>query len=76
MPTYTGLHIDPCIPKDWGGFTVTRQFRGVTYQISVKNPDHVSKGIRAVWVDGQELIGNTIPIYDDNQIHEVEVIMG
>src|SRR5690554_3449049 len=39
-PDYDGLIIDPCIPSDWNGFTVTRKFRGATYRITVKNPSH------------------------------------
>jgi len=42
-PTYEGLQIDPCIPKNWDGFQVTRQFREATYVIEVKNPNHVNK---------------------------------
>src|SRR5579871_113444 len=44
-PTYSGLMVDPCIPKDWGKYEVTRKFRGSTYHIVVKNPRHVSKGV-------------------------------
>ncbi|HZY40846.1 MAG TPA: glycosyl transferase, partial [Anaerolineae bacterium] len=29
--TYQGLEINPCIPHEWIGFKVTRQFRGATY---------------------------------------------
>ncbi|MCX7847102.1 MAG: glycosyl transferase family 36 [bacterium] len=52
-PTYDGLLIDPCIPKHWPGFTVTRLFRGATFHISVKNPRRVSRGVSAVLADGQ-----------------------
>jgi cellobiose phosphorylase len=30
-----GLRVQPMIPSDWDGFTATRQYRGVTYQIQV-----------------------------------------
>ena len=36
-PTYDGLIVDPCIPASWDGFTVTRVFRGITYNIHVQN---------------------------------------
>ena len=39
------LEIDPCIPKGWDGFTLTRQWRGAQYDITVENPEHVSKGV-------------------------------
>jgi N,N'-diacetylchitobiose phosphorylase len=35
---YEGLIVDPCIPAHWKEFEVTRQWRGATYQIEVKNP--------------------------------------
>ena len=75
-PTYEGLQIDPCIPRRWNGFKLTRRFRGAVYQIEVKNPDHVCKGVRSVKVDSQEITGSVVPAFGDDQIHRVEVILG
>ncbi|MCU0263008.1 MAG: hypothetical protein MUF09_04960 [Candidatus Nanopelagicales bacterium] len=50
--TLDGLVVDPCIPRDWDGFEVRRVWRGATYLIEVRNPDHVSKGVAGVTVDG------------------------
>jgi N,N'-diacetylchitobiose phosphorylase len=50
--TLDGLVVDPCIPRDWDGFEVRRQWRGATYRIEVRNPDHVSKGVARIAVDG------------------------
>lgn len=75
-PTYAGLEIDPCIPKAWEGFTVTRRFRGATYNIQVKNPNRVNKGIKSVLVDDELIDDNLIPPFEDRQTHEVEVILG
>ncbi len=47
-----GLVVDPSIPRDWDGFEVRREWRGAVYDIEVRNPDHVSKGVRSVTVDG------------------------
>ena len=60
-PDYNGLRIDPCIPADWDGFTVTRKFRGTTYRIDVRNPRHLSKGKIRLTVDGKECPGNIVP---------------
>ena len=76
QPDFDGLKIDPSIPKEWDGFKVTRQFRGATYDITIKNPDHVFKGIKAVTVDGNAIEGNILPVFGDGKTHEVEVIMG
>ncbi len=54
-PDFDALVVDPCIPAEWDGFTVTRQWRGMTYHIEVLNPDRVSAGVAAVEVDGRAL---------------------
>jgi cellobiose phosphorylase len=76
MPTHEGLKIDPCIPKEWKEFSVIRKFRNATYQINIKNPNNVSKGIKECLVDGKKLNNNILPIFSDNKNHNVEVVMG
>lgn len=76
IPDYDGLKIDPCIPEEWQGFSVTRRFRGNTYDINVKNPDNISKGIKKITVDGVRINGNILPVFDKGGKHRVEVIMG
>jgi cellobiose phosphorylase len=75
-PTYAGLQIDPCIPSEWNRFRMKRQFRGATYDIRVRNPANVSKGIQSITVDGEALAGWIIPAFEDGQTHQVEVVMG
>jgi cellobiose phosphorylase len=75
-PTYEGFQISPCIPRTWDGFKVTREFRKAVYQIEVKNPDHVCKGVRSVQVDDKEIVGNVVPVFGDGRTYQVEVIMG
>jgi cellobiose phosphorylase len=75
-PTYEGLQINPCIPRQWDGFKVTREYRGAVYQIEVKNPDHVCKGVKSVKVDGLKIKGQVVPVFGDGKTHRVEVIMG
>ena len=75
-PEYDGLRIDPCIPPSWDGFAVRREFRGATYEIRVENPDHVSKGVVLLTVDGLAQTGNLIPCCSDGEIHHVEVRLG
>jgi cellobiose phosphorylase len=60
-PDFDGLCIDPCVPKKWKGFSVTRKFRGVTYTIEIKNPKGKSKGVKSLVVDGVKVAGNVIP---------------
>ena len=75
-PHYKGLEVDPCIPKAWDGFSVTREFRGATYAIEVKNPSHVCKGVKSVTVDGKAVTGRTVPAFADGRVHKVEVVLG
>jgi cellobiose phosphorylase len=75
MPCHAGLQINPCIPKAWDGFKVTRKFRGAIYTISVKNPDGISKGVASMKVDGESVPGCIAPIFDGGE-HSVEIVMG
>jgi cellobiose phosphorylase len=74
-PTHAGLEVDPCIPAGWDGFSVTREFRGATYEIQVRNPAHVCRGVRRLRVDGEKVRGNCIPLFGDGQVHQVEVVL-
>ena len=74
-PTYEGLMIDPSIPHEWDGFTVSRLYRGERYNITVKNPNHICKGVKKMIVDGKEVAGNVIPAYANGE-HTVEVELG
>jgi cellobiose phosphorylase len=76
QPTYDGLRIDPCIPAEWDGFSISREFRGAVIQIEVQNPTHVCKGVLSVRVNGQEIEGNLVPILEGGRTHQVQVVMG
>lgn len=75
-PEYQGLRLDPCIPKNWNGFKAQRQFRGSHYDIEVRNPQHVNRGPVSVQVDGQEIQGNLIPIFNDQKSHKIILTLG
>jgi len=74
-PHYDGLMIDPCIPTSWGQYTVTRRFRGTRYNITIKNPDHKSKGVTRIVVNGEEMKGCILPVISSKKEVQVEVIM-
>ena len=63
QPDFDGLKIDPSIPSAWDGLKASRQFRGDSYDIEVKNPDRVCDG-------------NVIPVAVDGKAHKVEVVLG
>ena len=76
IPDYEGLKLDPSIPEAWDGYKLTRKYRGNTYNITFKNPDHVCKGVKSVVVDGVKINGNILPVFEAGTAHEVEVTMG
>ena len=45
-----------------GRFEVTRNFRETPYNVSVKNPSGVSRGVKSLKVDGKSVDGNVIPL--------------
>ena len=47
------VSIDPCIPPAWPGFEMTLRYRDAVYDISVQNPQGVSRGVAAVRYDGE-----------------------
>ncbi|MFA5265640.1 MAG: glycosyl transferase [Opitutaceae bacterium] len=76
-PDFDGLVVDPCVPKKWKGFSVTRKYRGVEYSIEVRNPKGKSKGVKSLVVDGVKVQGNVIPVPADGRKQvKVEVTLG
>jgi cellobiose phosphorylase len=75
-PAYHGLMVDPCVPKDWSGFQVTRKFRGDLYRITVRNPRRVGRGVSSVVMNGKKVEGNIIPARGAKKVNEVLVTLG
>jgi len=57
---YDGLQIAPVIPANWKGFTATRKFRGVTYNIEVQRAGDGNQ--LSLEVDGASIPGNLVPL--------------
>ena len=72
---FDGLIIDPCIPAQWDDFQVTRRWRGATYNITVRNPDGVEKGVKMMTLNGTALVG-PIPPQEAGTVHRVVVTLG
>ena len=60
-PRPAGLRIAPCIPRAWKGFKVRRRFRGVLYDIEVRNPCGVNAGLASLTLDGKVIDGDILP---------------
>ena len=70
------LIIDPCIPGKWKEYDITYNYMGTHYAIKVKNPDGLNKGVKTISVDGIISTRNIINLVDDQENHEVEVLLG
>lgn len=81
-PTKKGLLISPCIPKKWKGFKVKRMFRGVEYEIDVRNPAGVNTGISCMTIDGGEMEEFTpgdsvlLSLFSAGSRHSISITMG
>lgn len=75
-PTHTGLSVNPCVPKGFGDFKITRQFREGIYNIEVKNPNNVEKGVISMTVDGIAVDGCIIPYEEGKKNYNVVITMG
>ncbi len=70
------LRIEPCIPKEWAGYTIEYRYGETKYHIEVKNPDRVNRGVRSIVLDDKVIAEGYIPLLDDGNIHRVEVTLG
>jgi len=57
-PEWDGLVVKPCLPKEFGEFTVERRCRGATYVIHVKNSGGTTPSLK---VDGKPIPGHVVP---------------
>ncbi len=68
--------INPCIPSEWAGYQMVFRKDGSTYHIKVKNPEGVEHGVKQIYLDGEELQENRIPLNNNPSEHEIVVVMG
>lgn len=60
QPAYDGIIVNPCIPSTLKEYRVKRVLRGAEYNITIKNPDGVQKGVKQITVDGNVQNGNHV----------------
>lgn len=73
-------YIDPSIPTDWDGFTVKRTYRGRKLTIRVDNPCHVQHGVKELYVDGKQILGDgkavlTMDMLNSCEEAQIRVVM-
>ncbi|MBN1763895.1 MAG: hypothetical protein JW860_01450 [Sedimentisphaerales bacterium] len=73
---HDGLRVDPCIPSGWKEFSVKRIFRSKTCNIKVMNKNGVQKGVKHIYLNGEELESNLIPLEKMKDTNDVLIEMG
>jgi cellobiose phosphorylase len=68
--------IDPCIPAMWPGYTIDWRIGRTLYRIAVRNPAHRCRGVESAVLDGRSVDPDRIPLADDGETHDVEVVLG
>ncbi|HJW11877.1 MAG TPA: cyclic beta 1-2 glucan synthetase, partial [Albitalea sp.] len=63
------LHLAPCLPADWPGFTLDYSFRDTPYRIEVLQGEAAA----GVTLDGVPIAGMDVPLIDDGNPHHATV---
>jgi cyclic beta-1,2-glucan synthetase len=67
------LTLQPCIPGSWSGFEITFRYGSTTYHVEILRA--AGHSVREVFLDGQPLVGNEIPLQDDGRLHKVRIVL-
>ena len=71
------LSIDPCIPRNWPGYSIDFRYHSAIYKIKVENPSNVARGVALTELDGKLLPGSaSIPLADDGAVHNIRIVLG
>ncbi|MCQ2437873.1 MAG: glycosyl transferase, partial [Clostridia bacterium] len=68
QPELDGLHLLPCLPTGMDDVSITRKFRGATYEIHM-----VKSGAASMTVDGKCVEGNVVPVAAAGTVCKVEI---
>ena len=73
-----GLHLDPCIPKSWPGFTIFLRHGTSRYELQVDNPDGVGRGVVSATIDETRIVERPLhlTLVDDGRKHILKVRLG
>ena len=70
-PDMNGIELSPSIPKNWGKFEITKNFRNKKLHIVVENPDKKESGFQRLILNNKELERNYIDsslLKEENEI--------
>jgi cyclic beta-1,2-glucan synthetase len=66
----------PCIPKVWRSYSMVYQHEQTRYEIEVENPNAVTRGIAFIELDGERQTNDSVPLVNDEKVHQVRVVLG
>ncbi len=73
----TILSIDPCIPRNWPGYSISFRYHSAIYKVRVENPSSVTRGVALTQLDGKLLAGPaSIQLADDRAEHQILIVLG
>jgi len=70
--TGTTLRFKPCLPDSWTGYKIRYHYHSTCYHIEVKTSENADTEIT---VDGVSIVGDGIPLADDQVDHHVQLIL-
>jgi cyclic beta-1,2-glucan synthetase len=71
------ISLDPCIPRNWPGYSMEFRYHSATYKIKVENPSGVARGVAITELDGKLMAGSaSIPLADDGAVHQIRIVLG
>jgi cyclic beta-1,2-glucan synthetase len=68
--------VDPCIPSSWPEYAITWRFLDSRYEITVVNPKRRCRGVASATLDGVAVDAGAIPLVNDGNTHDVQIVMG
>ena len=69
------LHVEPCLPADWAGYTVDYRFRDTLYKLHITQGELAGAAAQVV-LDGAPQTGHRVPLVNDGQPHHAQVRPG
>ncbi len=67
------LRLTPRLPKSWKTYKIHYRYRKTIYHITITRLADGAAGANQLWLDGNELASQTIPLVDDCREHSVEL---
>ena len=67
------LRLTPRMPKSWNSYKIHYRYRQTVYHITISQLDAGTDGTTRLWLDGNLLAEETLPLTDDRLEHEVKL---